>query len=471
MQTRAPRASWYALAVLSVTLLYAVIDRQVLMLLAQPLKNDLDLSDTQIGTLQGLGAALFAAIAVVPLGWLADRIDRRLVLAGCILVWSAAVASCGLATGYWSLLLSVAFLAAGESGLSPIVYALIPELFPERQRIIANFIFYAATILGSGAGIALAGAIIDHIGWLVPLLPRGWFADETWRLVFFAVAVPGPFLAMAIGLIRLKNRAPRVRAESGATKPREQSEVLGYLKSHWKAVVGIYASFGLALLGAGAVLTWLPVILTRQFGLSAGAVGAGVGSAIAIGSVTGLTVTAASAKFLMSKWGAVTPIRLPQLGYLGLGLLTPLYFLARSPTEIYLIAGLQMAAVNCGNSLLPTVVQSLAPAELRGRVFAISMVIATLFQVVSPISVGLLSDRVFTQPGGLLLSSISIGTPSCLLAALTLRLAQQQVLRTIAEMKALSAARESTAPLAGEQHRINDTEHSSAHGKTMSSIA
>src|SRR5690606_24393079 len=145
MLTRAPRASWYALAILSVTLLYSVIDRQVLMLLAQPLKNDLDLSDTQIGSLQGLGAALFAAIAVVPLGWLADRIDRRLVLAGCILIWSAAVASCGLATGYWGLLLSVAFLAAGESGLSPIVYALIPELFPERQRMLANFIFYAAT--------------------------------------------------------------------------------------------------------------------------------------------------------------------------------------------------------------------------------------------------------------------------------------------------------------------------------------
>jgi hypothetical protein len=146
-----------------------------------------------------------------------------------------------------------------------------------------------------------------------------------------------------------------------------------------------------------------------------------LGTAIAVGAASGLTVTATSAKFLLSKWGPVTPIRLSQPGYLGLGLLTPLYFLARSPTEVYLIAGMQMAAVNCGNSLLPTVVQSLAPAQLRGRVFAISTVIFTLFQVVSPIAAGAMSDHVFTQPGGLLMSSIVIGTPSCLLAAATPR--------------------------------------------------
>jgi MFS family permease len=436
--TRAPLAAWYALAALSMALLYAVIDRQVLSLLVQSLKTDLRLSDTQIGTLQGLGAALFAAIAVVPLGWLADRIDRRLVLAVCILVWSVAVASCGLATGYWSLLLSVAFLAAGEAGLSPVVYALIPELFPERQRMTANFIFYAATILGSGAGIALAGAVIDHIGLVAPLFPNGLFTRETWRLVFFAVAVPGPFLALAIGLIRLKPRAPRVRAEALAAMPRERPEILRYLASHWRAVVGIFAPFGLSLLGVGAVFTWLPVILMRQFAFSAGAVGSGMGAAVAIGSITGLAVTAAGAKFLTSKWGAATPIRLSQLGYLVLALLTPLYLVARSATEIFLIAGVQMAAVNCGNSLMPTIVQDLAPAHLRGRVFAISTVIATLFQVISPISVGLLSDHVFTRAGGLLLASIVVGAPSLLLAAITLRLAEKHVLRTAAEVRALS---------------------------------
>src|SRR3546814_19889762 len=98
MQSRASLASWYALLVLSVATLYAVIDRQVIILLSQQLKADLHLSDTQIGSLQGFGAVLFASIAAFPLGWLADRMDRRVLLSLCVIVWSIGIATCGLAT-------------------------------------------------------------------------------------------------------------------------------------------------------------------------------------------------------------------------------------------------------------------------------------------------------------------------------------------------------------------------------------
>lgn len=440
IQTRAPLAAWYALAALSVAVLYSLVDGQVLVLLVQPLKTDLHLSDTQIGSLRGLGSTLFATIAVVPLGWLADKIDRRLLLAMCILVWSAAVASCGLATGYWSLLLCVAFLGAGEASLSPVVYSMIPELFPERHRMSANFIFYAATILGAGAGIAIAGAVIDHISLAARWFPNGLFTHETWRQVFVVVALPGPFLALAIGLIRMKRRAPRAQAQAAAVVSPGRSELRRYFASHWKAVAGVYAPFGLALLGASAIFAWLPVILMRQFALSAGDVGAGFGSAVTIASVTGLAAAAAGGNYLKSRWGAVTPVRLMELGYLIFGLLSPLYFAARSPTEIFAITTLQMAATTGGNALMPTVVQNLAPAELRGRVFAISTVIAALFSVVSPIAVGLLSDHVFHGSGGLLLSSIMIGAPSLLLAAAALWLAEKPIMKAVDEVTAFSDA-------------------------------
>ena len=93
MQSRASLASWYALLVLSVATLYAVIDRQVIILLSQQLKADLHLSDTQIGSLQGFGAVLFASIAAFPLGWLADRMDRRVLLSLCVIVWSIGIAT------------------------------------------------------------------------------------------------------------------------------------------------------------------------------------------------------------------------------------------------------------------------------------------------------------------------------------------------------------------------------------------
>jgi MFS family permease len=77
--------------------MFALVDRQILVLLAEPIRKHLALSDLQRGLLQGAGIAIFAALATYPLGWLADRFDTRLVLKGCIAAWSTAVAACGLA--------------------------------------------------------------------------------------------------------------------------------------------------------------------------------------------------------------------------------------------------------------------------------------------------------------------------------------------------------------------------------------
>ena len=431
-----PLAAWFALIIVSIAVLYAVIDRQVLILLAQPLKADLLLSDTQIGSLQSIGAVLFASIAVIPLGWLADRMDRRLLLALCIIVWSLAVASCGLATGYWTLLMSVALLGAGEAGLSPIVFAMIPDLFSERRRIMANFIFYTATVLGAGVGIAIAGLVVQHIGLLIPFVPESIFTRQSWRLVFFVVAVPGPFIAIAIRMIRI-NRKPRIAQKAPEReRSRKASELRSYLATNWKAIFAVFVPFGMALLAASAIFTWMPVILARKFSLSPGAVGAGLGGALVLGSIAGLAIAAAAAAYLRPKWGALTPVRLSQIGYFCYALITPLYFFARTPGETFLIATIQMGIGVGGNSLMPTLVQDLAPAELRGRFFAISTVVATVFQMVSPVLVGQLSDHVFTYTTGLLTASVIVAFPAMLCAAIVLRLAEKQIFATVENVRA-----------------------------------
>ena len=437
-EKRTPAGSWIALATLLVTMWYAVVDKQVIVLLAQPLKADLHLSDTQIGSLQGIGAALFTAIAVFPIGWIADRVDRRFVLAACILVWSAAVAACGFAQGYWSLLACVAFLSAGETGLSPIVFALIPQLVAERVRMTVNFVMFGATLVGAGAGFALAGVVVDHIGWFAQWAPQGPFTRETWRLVFLVVAIPGPFLALAAACIRLQARE-QVHDVPVAQPAARKREFLAYLASHWKAVAGIYVSSGLVTLGTAAIFTWLPVIFARQFGLNASAVGSGFGTAVAVGTIVGLGGAATSASFLKSKWGAATPVRLCLLGYCILALSAPLYLLFPTPSAMFVVAGIQMTALIGGNSLMPTLLQDLTPASLRGRIFATATVVTTVFQVISPIAVGLLSDHLFISAGGLLLSSIVLGISGFVLAAALLRLAEKHVVQTVYEVRALSS--------------------------------
>src|SRR3546814_626335 len=139
---KAPASAWYALFVLVMATLFAYVDRQILNLVAPSLQASLGITDLQIGMLQGLGMAIFASVASYPLGWLADRFGRRLLLAIGVACWSLATALFAFQDSFGGLFAATIGIAIGEAGLAPIVFALIPDLFPETQRHHANFIFY-----------------------------------------------------------------------------------------------------------------------------------------------------------------------------------------------------------------------------------------------------------------------------------------------------------------------------------------
>ena len=135
---RSARTAAYALGVLVTAAVFAAVNRQILVLLGEPIRQSLGLSDTQLGLLQGLGVTLFCGLAAVPIGWLADRFGRRRLRALCILVWSAATAACGMAQDFTALFVAAAVLGIGEAGLTPIVYGLLPDAVPERRRALAT---------------------------------------------------------------------------------------------------------------------------------------------------------------------------------------------------------------------------------------------------------------------------------------------------------------------------------------------
>ena len=112
---KAPASAWLALAVLVVVSIFASIDRQVLTIALEPVRKTFALTDLQIGMLQGLGLTLAAAVGGIPLAWLADRFDRRVVLALCIIAWSAATAWRGFAADFSQLFLGTVGLALAEA--------------------------------------------------------------------------------------------------------------------------------------------------------------------------------------------------------------------------------------------------------------------------------------------------------------------------------------------------------------------
>src|SRR5437763_15671528 len=187
MNRAAPRRSAsVVLALLLLAYIFNFLDRQILGILAQPIKSDLHLSDTQFGAIGGLAFALLYSALGVPLAYLADRTSRSAVVAGSLAVWSAFTAVCGAAVGYWTLFFARLGVGVGEAGGVAPSYALIADYFPPARRARALAIFSLGVPLGLGGG-SFIGA---HLA--------AWFG---WRAAFAIMGMAGLILAPVVRLV------------------------------------------------------------------------------------------------------------------------------------------------------------------------------------------------------------------------------------------------------------------------------
>jgi MFS family permease len=408
------RAAWWALGVLTLVMLLAVLDRGVMILQAETIRKSLGLSDFQLGFLQGTAVSIMVGLVSYPLGWLADRHDRRWVLAGCVIFWCAAVVGSGLSQNYWQLLVGSALVGAGEAGIAPIVNALIPDLFPEKKRQLANSIFALSTTATSALGLGLTGVIVGAMEQARPLLPSLLSGLETWRLSFLAVVLPAPLMVLLILSIATRRRAgPRsvlpVGASTGATSAPDL--LLPYLRRHRQTFLSFYGSLAVMTFGFSAVGGWLAVIYQRNFQQTPQQLGAALGSIALAGTALG---------FLISVWGLriFTPRVGPKLNVRVLwlaGLCAALSFFAMTfatqVEHLYAIQGIYIVLLTGASMIFPTVVQSLAPAHLRARVYALMGVILSASGAAAPPVVGLISDQFTNLSNGLIVSAVIVAVP------------------------------------------------------------
>ena len=424
-EERAPPSAWFALWVFVVVGVFGFVDRQVLSLLAEPMSQALGLSDTQLGLLQGLGFAIFSTILAYPLGALADHYDRRLILSACVILWSAATAACGLGQNFFELLLATIGIAVGETALVPLQYSILPDLFPFRQRVMANNIVYLASFLGIAAGLVFGGAAIAALEDLHAALPPALRAWDSWRLVFFAVALPGPLFVVLIWLLKL----PRKTRPGGATSG---DGFILYLRDHAKTVVLIFGSMSLYVFAYGAVMGWLPIMMIRQFGLSPGDSGMVLGCLMAAETVIGLTIAALAMPVVTPRRGRLATLHISRIAMLVAFVPTPFLLLANSAPQVYalvLISGTGGVVAGC---LSPNLFQDISPPHLRARVAAFSGIIIGLLGGAGGILVGFVSDLLSGNPDSLVLAMVLVGTPGWLLSWWLMRLAEPPFRRTLA---------------------------------------
>jgi predicted MFS family arabinose efflux permease len=423
----AGRMAWFSLWVLVAATLFAFVDRQVLALVAEPMARELELKDSQLGIVQGLGFAIFGLVATYPIGWLADRLDRRIVLAGCVSVWAAGTAACGMADTFVQLLVATLAIAAGEAGLVPIVYAAIPDMFHGRQRISANQIFYVATILGGSAGLFLGGAAVAALDSVHGQMPDALRDLAAWRLVFYLVAAPAPVIVLLIACTQLG----RSHMPSQAHLLPALEQFGPYLRRHGRAVAWVFTALCAYGLPFGSLLAFTPVALTRLFGTSSADIGIGLGFAVAAGCLVGVALAAWAMRLFVPTLGNRAPLRISAwtlIVFLPAVVLLP--FVANA-WQAYVLIGLQMTAGTLIGSLLPSIIQGMAPAAVRGRVTALYSILSTVTAGLATSAVGPLSDALEGRPRGLLIAITAVSALSWIVGSLLMKLSERRFMRTL----------------------------------------
>ena len=179
------KAAYYALGILTIVYSINFIDRQLLSILQESIKADLMLSDAQLGLLTGFAFAVFYTFAGLPIASLADRSNRRNIVAISLTIWSGMTAISGLAQNYWQLLAARVGVGIGEAGGSPPSHSMISDIFPPEKRASAIGFYSTGISIGILFGFLFGGWLNEFFGW---------------RVAFFVVGIPGVLLALVLYL-------------------------------------------------------------------------------------------------------------------------------------------------------------------------------------------------------------------------------------------------------------------------------
>ena len=284
--TPSPRAGWTAVSVFLVLYALAYLDRQVLTLLVDPIRQDLGATDFEISLLQGAAFVLFYTICALPIGWAVDRYPRRRVIFVGILVWSIAAAAGGLARNYWQLLLCRFGVGAGEAALSPSAYSMLSDLFPKERLAGAMAVFSTGAIIGGAISLTVGGLVVSLAkgaeGYVIPLLGE----VRPWQLVFLITGAPGVVLAFLVFLVREPTRRGRIAAK--VSKGLGVGALIPFLRSRWRFYAAHILGFSAFNLTVAAYVAWTPTFLMRKYGLSAAETGFTLGGLSLVCGVAGM---------------------------------------------------------------------------------------------------------------------------------------------------------------------------------------
>lgn len=370
------------LLLLLLAYIFNFVDRQIIGVLAVPIKAELGLSDRQLGLMGGVAFALFYSTLAVPIAWLADRKSRINIISASVAVWSLFTALCGFAQNFWHLFLARMGVGIGEAGGVAPSYSLITDYFPPSARARALAFFSLGIPIGSAMGIYFGG----------------WIASSVdWRMAFVIVGLAGLPAALLLWLFvpEPQRGATDEKLSDGAPPVRDVARALAGSPSFW------LLSFGAAsgsILGYGLIF-WLPSFFARSLELSLNEIGWYYGSIVLVGGVLGTYIGGV----LGDRLGTARPAAYALIPALAFLLAAPAFALglfanSLALTWVFFVIGQMLALAWLGPVI--TAVQHIVPPSMRATASASFLFINNLIGIGFGIFfLGFMSDRMTVAHG------------------------------------------------------------------------
>ena len=416
------RYACFVLLLLLLVYTYSFVDRQIISLLVEPIKAQFKISDTQLSVLQGTSFALFYSVLGIPIGMLADRLNRRnLVIAG-LLLWSVATVMCGMANSFGALFAGRVAVGVGEACLAPAAYSLISDYFRPEYRGRALTVYTSAIYLGAGLAFIIGGYVIRYAQTSTDSMLGFGGRHAPWQIVFIAVGIAG--VALAPVLLLVKEPARHERAAPTRNTNISLREALSFLKSRSAFFTPLMGALACIPIVNYAFFAWTPAMLQRQHHWPVQSTGYAFGSLLLLLGPLGMI----AAGYLMDKLGGRNAARFAtHVAAFGAAAAIPSALTAGlSSNDVVCLAGLGgfIFFMALPTTIAPFIIQLIVPNELRGTSISLYVLIANLAGYgIGPSAAAIISDR-------LPAANHRIGFAMALMAAVLLPVAVSLLMRS-----------------------------------------
>lgn len=408
----APVYAWYVVGVLLIAYILAFVDRDVIAMLVDPIKRDLDIGDTQMSLLLGGAFALFYTFFGMPIAWLSDRWNRRYIIFLGVLLWSFMTVLCGMSNSYWALFLARVGVGVGEAALNPAALSILKDYFPPRRLGSAVGVYTAGISCGTGIGSILSASAYPAValGGAVTLPLLGQL--DPWQLMFVIVGVPGLLVALLVLTIR---EPARTAAATPAARPASIRETFAYVRSRRSTYGLLFLAMSVPATMNYGVGYWVPEFLRRTYDLDVVALSSFLqwrGVALIVAGLGGVLIGGLLCDTLIRKYDdGYIRASLIGFGFLALGYVS----MPLMPTPELAVLMLIPAVIG---GAIPTVagaasVLAIAPAGMRAQITAMYyFVLNVIGLAIGPSLVALLTEHVFGDELGLRKSLVIVAATS-----------------------------------------------------------